>query len=310
MGETQDPGLNEAAAAARRAALADFLRTLAGRSPHTLAAYRRDLEQFLAWADSQAIADWGEIDIHCLRAYIAARHRAGAGGTSLARALSALRAWFRHLAARGEVTVNPAQGLRAPKSPRRLPRALDVDQVTRVLEQDTDSVLALRDQAMWETLYSCGLRVSELVGLNLADLDLRNHEARVLGKGRKQRVVPVGRHARERLTAWLAARATLLRGDEPALFVNHRGQRLTTRGVQNRLTHWCLAHGIDIKLYPHMLRHSFASHLLESSGDLRAVQELLGHANISTTQIYTHLDFQRLAKVYDEAHPRARKRSG
>lgn len=309
MGEAQGASLNEAAAAARRAELADFLRTLAGRSPHTLAAYGRDLEQFLTWLDGEDIADWRTIDLHCLRAYIAARHRAGAGGTSLARALSALRAWFRHLAARGLVTANPAQGLRAPKSPRRLPRALDVDQVTRVLEQDTEGVLALRDQAMWETLYSCGLRVSELVGLNLADLDLANREARVLGKGRKQRMVPVGRFAVERLTQWLAARASLLRDEQQAVFLNHRGQRLTTRGVQNRLAHWCLAHGIDVKLHPHMLRHSFASHLLESSGDLRAVQELLGHANISTTQIYTHLDFQRLAKVYDEAHPRARKRS-
>ena len=310
MGEAQAPGLNEAAAAARRADLADFLRSLAGRSPHTLAAYTRDLEQFLTWLDAEGVGDWREVDIHCLRTYVASRHRGGLGGASLARALSAMRAWFRHLAARGLLKANPAQGLRAPKSPRRLPRALDVDQVTRVLEQDTDSVLALRDQAMWETLYSCGLRVSELVGLNLTDVDLRSHEARVLGKGRKQRVVPIGRHARERLAAWLAVRGSLLRdADEPAVFLNHRGQRLSTRGVQNRLAHWCLAHGIDIKLHPHMLRHSFASHLLESSGDLRAVQELLGHANISTTQIYTHLDFQRLAKVYDEAHPRARKRS-
>ena len=174
MGEAQAPGLNEAAAAARRADLADFLRTLAGRSPHTLAAYTRDLEQFLAWLDAEGVGEWGEVDIHCLRTYVASRHRGGLGGASLARALSAMRAWFRHLAARGLLKANPAQGLRAPKSPRRLPRALDVDQVTRVLEQDTDSVLALRDQAMWETLYSCGLRVSELVGLNLTDVDLRS----------------------------------------------------------------------------------------------------------------------------------------
>ncbi len=309
MGETEPALLNEAAAAARRAACDDFLRTLQGHSVHTLAAYRRDLQQFITWLNAQDIADWQDIDIHCLRAYVADRHRAGVGGTSLARALSVLRTWFRHLAGRGLMASNPAQGLRAPKSPRRLPRTLDVDQVIRVLEQKGEGVLALRDRAMWETLYSCGLRVSELVGLSLADVDLRNREARVLGKGRKQRVVPIGRFAVELLEQWLKARATLLRGEETALFLNHRGQRLTTRGVQNRLSHWCLAHGIDIKLHPHMLRHSFASHLLESSGDLRAVQELLGHANISTTQIYTHLDFQRLAKVYDEAHPRARKRS-
>lgn len=309
MGEAEPTPLNDMAAAARCAALADFLRTLQGRSPHTIAAYQRDLEQFIAWLNGQDIADWRDIDIHCLRAYVADRHRGGAGGTSLARALSALRTWFRHLAAGGLMTSNPAQGLRAPKSPRRLPRTLDVDQVTHVLEQPTEGVLALRDRAMWETLYSCGLRVSELVGLSLADVDLRNREARVLGKGRKQRVVPIGRFALDLLAQWLQARGTLLRGEETALFLNYRGQRLSTRGVQSRLAHWCVAHGIDIKLHPHMLRHSFASHLLESSGDLRAVQELLGHANISTTQIYTHLDFQRLAKVYDEAHPRARRRS-
>jgi len=309
VGQTESASLNEAAAAARQAALDDFLRTLQGHSAHTIAAYGRDLAQFIAWLNAQDVADWRDLDVHCLRAYVADRHRAGAGGTSLARALSALRAWFRHLAGRGLMQSNPAQGLRAPKSPRRLPRTLDVDQVTQVLEQDGEGVLALRDRAMWETLYSCGLRVSELVGLSLADVDLRNREARVLGKGRKQRVVPIGRFAVDLLQQWLKVRGTLLKDEQTALFLNHRGQRLTTRGVQNRLAHWCLVHGIDIKLHPHMLRHSFASHLLESSGDLRAVQELLGHANISTTQIYTHLDFQRLAKVYDEAHPRARKRS-
>jgi integrase/recombinase XerC len=281
---------------------------LQGHSVHTVKAYTRDLEQFLSWLNTRHIADWGDIDSHCVRAYIADRHRTGSGGTSLARALSSLRAWFRHLAARGLVVANPAQGLRPPKSPRRLPRTLDVDQVQQVLEQEGEGVLSLRDQAMWETLYSCGLRVSELVGLSLDDVDLGNGEARVLGKGRKQRVVPIGRFAIDLIQRWLLQRGTLLKGEQSALFVNHRGQRLTTRGVQKRLSTWCLAHGIDIHLHPHMLRHSFASHLLESSGDLRAVQELLGHANISTTQIYTHLDFQRLAKVYDEAHPRARRR--
>ncbi len=279
-----------------------------GHSVHTISAYGRDLEQFLVWLKARDIAAWSDIDIHCVRAYVTDRHRTGSGGTSLARALSSLRAWFRHLSTQGLMVANPAQGLRPPKSPRRLPRTLDVDQVQQVLEQHGEGVLSLRDQAMWETLYSCGLRVSELVGLSLQDVDLRNGEARVLGKGRKQRVVPIGRFAVDLIQRWLTQRGTLLKGEESALFVNHRGQRLTTRGVQKRLTTWCLAHGIDIHLHPHMLRHSFASHLLESSGDLLAVQELLGHANISTTQIYTHLDFQRLAKVYDEAHPRARRR--
>lgn len=273
-----------------------------------MAAYGRDLQQFITWLNGQDIADWHAIDSHCVRAYVAARHRAGSGGSSLARALSSLRAWFRYLAGRGLMLNNPAQGLRPPKSPRRLPRTLDVDQVQQVLEQVGEGVLSLRDQAMWETLYSCGLRVSELVGLSLDDIDLASGEARVLGKGRKQRLVPIGRFAVDLLQRWLAQRGTLLKGTEAALFVNHRGQRLTTRGVQKRLATWCVAHGIDVSLHPHMLRHSFASHLLESSGDLRAVQELLGHANISTTQIYTHLDFQHLAKVYDQAHPRARRR--
>lgn len=309
MGETQSASLTPAQAA-RRAACEEFLRSLAGRSAHTRAAYARDLLQFTQWLEARGIDDYQAIDSHCLRAYVADRHRDGLGGTSLARALSALRAWFKHLGAQGLIGANPAHGLRPPKSPRRLPRTLDVDQVTRVLEQDVESVLAMRDRAMWETLYSSGLRVSELVGLDLASLDLRSAEARVLGKGRKERVVPVGRHAVEALTAWLARRHELARADMPAVFVNHRGGRLTTRGVQQRLARWCVTQGLDLSLHPHMLRHCFASHLLESSGDLRAVQELLGHANISTTQIYTHLDFQRLAQVYDASHPRARRRSG
>ena len=301
--------MNDTAAAARRAAIDDFLRSQQGRSPHTVAAYGRDLAQFARWLDEQLITAWTEIDSHALRAFIAHRHHQGAGGTSIARALSALRALFRHLAARGLMVANPALGLRPPKSPRRLPRTLDVDQVTQILEQEGEEGLALRDRTMWETLYSSGLRVSELVGLDLTDVDLRGREARVLGKGRKQRVVPIGRFAADLLERWLQARNSLAQGEEQAVFVNHRGTRLTTRGVQKRLATWCLVHGIDVKLHPHMLRHSFASHLLESSGDLRAVQELLGHANISTTQIYTHLDFQRLAQVYDQAHPRARRRS-
>ena len=287
-----------------------YLHSLRGRSPHTLAAYRRDLKHFEHYLAAQGIAAWSAVDVHCVRAWVSARHRDGAHGHSLARALSSLRSLFKYLAARGVVGANPAHSVRAPKSPRRLPRALDVDQMASLLEQPAASVLAQRDQAMWETLYSCGLRVSELVGLDLADLDLREREARVLGKGRKQRLVPLGKIAIAALTRWLELRAQLAHADERAVFVNQRGGRLTTRGVQQRLRAWVQAHALELRVHPHMLRHSFASHLLESSGDLRAVQEVLGHANIGTTQMYTQLDFLHLAKVYDAAHPRARRRSG
>jgi integrase/recombinase XerC len=285
-----------------------YLRSLHGRSPHTIAAYRRDLGRFHAYLAAAGIEDWAGADLHCVRTYVASRHREGAHGHTLARALSALRGLFNYLAARGIAAGNPAQTIRAPKSPRHLPRALDVDQMASLLEQPAKTLLAERDQAMWETLYSSGLRVSELVGLDLASIDLRNHEARVLGKGRKQRIVPIGRIAAAALARWLERRVLLALPGEQAVFVNQRGTRLGTRGVQQRLQRWVRVNGLDLRMHPHMLRHSFASHLLESSGDLRAVQELLGHASISTTQIYTHLDFQHLAKVYDAAHPRAKRR--
>ena len=286
-----------------------FLSSLHGCSPRTIEGYRRDLRQFDHWLRALDVTAWAAIDAHCIRRYVASRHHAGAGGTTIARNLSALRAWFRHLAERGVVAANPVQGIRPPKTPRRLPRTLDVEQVTSLIEQPATTLLEVRDRTMWEVLYSCGLRVSELVGLDLTDVDLAAAEARVLGKGRKQRLVPVGRFALAQLQQWLPLRAGLAMPTETAIFVNQRGCRLTTRAVQQRLRRWGLAHGLDLHLHPHMLRHSFASHLLESSGDLRAVQELLGHANITTTQIYTHLDFQHLANVYDAAHPRAKRRA-
>lgn len=289
------------------ARLEAYLESLQGRSPRTVEAYGRDLRAFAVDCRRQGIDDWNAVDDHAVRRYIAARHRDGAHGHSLSRVLSALRGLFRYLAARGLVRANPAESVRAPKSARRLPRALDVDQMGTLLEQGGSTPLALRDRAMWETLYSCGLRVSELTGLDCADVDLAAGEARVLGKGRKERLVPVGRHARAHLATWLEARASLAGDDEPALFVSRSGRRLTPRSVQQRLRAWALRSGLDARIHPHMLRHSFASHLLESSGDLRAVQELLGHSNIATTQVYTHLDFQHLAKVYDTAHPRARR---
>jgi integrase/recombinase XerC len=286
-----------------------FLGALQHRSIHTRAAYRRDLTDFANAAIQDDITNWQQVDAQRIRHYIAARHRDGAHGRSLSRALSALRALFRFLCERGVMTANPAQSIRAPKSARHLPRALDVDQMTSLIEQGGDSILDLRDRAMWELLYSSGVRVSELTGLNLGDTDLNAREARVIGKGRRERIVPIGRLAIQALKEWLKSRGNLAAADEKALFVGRRGQRLSNRSVQLRLRAWANRYGINEGVHPHMLRHSFASHMLESSGDLRAVQELLGHANISTTQIYTHLDFQHLAKVYDAAHPRAKRRS-
>jgi integrase/recombinase XerC len=276
-------------------------------SPHTLSSYRRDLEQSQRFFSDQRLADWKEVTAHHLRALIAARHRAGIGGRSLQRLLSALRSFYRYLLREGAVGANPAVGIRAPKSPRRLPRTLDVDQTARLLDWDSNDPLAIRDRAIMELLYSSGLRLSELLNLALSDLDLKDATVRVTGKGRKTRVVPVGRHARTALEQWLRIR-TAQSTEDATLFLSRQGRRLSPRAVQQRLQHWGKSRGLPGRLHPHMLRHSCASHVLESSSDLRAVQELLGHADIATTQIYTHLDFQHLAKVYDNAHPRARKK--
>ncbi len=277
-------------------------------SPHTLANYQRDLVAFAAYCFTRDVSDWRSIDEHRLRAYSALRHREGLSGRSLQRNLSAIRSFFNYLLREGVLRHNPGQGIRAPKSPRKLPRTLDVDQVGRLLAVEQRDPLAHRDRAMMELVYSSGLRLAELVSLNLNDVDLADGTVRVTGKGAKTRVVPVGRYAGTALKDWLAVRAELTGPDQPALFVNRNGRRLGARSVQLRLRGWALKQGMDVNVHPHMLRHCFASHLLESSGDLRAVQELLGHADIATTQVYTHLDFQHLAKVYDQAHPRAKKR--
>jgi integrase/recombinase XerC len=276
-------------------------------SPHTLSNYRRDLEQARDFAAGQDLSGWREFTTHHLRSLVAARHRAGIGGRSLQRLLSALRSFYQYLLREGVVSANPAVGLRAPKAPRRLPKTLDVDQTTRLLDWDSDDPLAIRDRAIMELLYSSGLRLSELLSLEVSDLDLKDGTVRVTGKGRKTRVVPVGRHARSALQQWLGIRATFTT-QTSVLFLSRRGERLAPRTVQQRLQRWGSKRGLPMRLHPHMLRHSCASHVLESSSDLRAVQELLGHADIATTQIYTHLDFQHLAKVYDNAHPRARKK--
>jgi integrase/recombinase XerC len=277
-------------------------------SPLTRENYRRDLLKLAAFCEKQAIADWRNLNTHHLRAFIAAEHRAGLGGHSLQRVLSAVRTFFDFLVREDILSMNPATGIRAPKSAKHLPKTLDTDQTGRLLAFSADTRLAQRDLAMMELFYSSGLRLSELVNLNLGDFDLADGSVTVTGKGNKTRKVPVGQHARKAVEHWLQTRAGFTAPEEPALFVNQRGRRLTPRSVQLRLRQWSIKQGLNMPLHPHMLRHSCASHVLESSGDLRAVQELLGHADISTTQIYTHLDFQHLAEVYDKAHPRARRK--
>jgi len=277
-------------------------------SPHTVDGYRRDLRRLRDFCESEGVEDWASLSSQQLRRFSAQAHRRGLGGRSVARLLSAARSFFRYLAREGVVSHNPATGVSAPKAGRRLPEPLDADQMASLLAIDSSDALAVRDLALMELLYSSGLRLSELVSLDLGQVDLRAGALRVTGKGGKQRDLPVGRHAIDSLRRWQKLRGGLAAAGEPALFVSRRGTRLTPRAVQARLAQWGLRQGIDSHVHPHKLRHAFASHLLESSGDLRAVQELLGHADISTTQVYTHLDFQHLAQVYDQAHPRARRR--
>ena len=286
----------------------DYRASLRQASVHTQRAYQRDLAQFLSYCQTLTPAFPLAVDSHVMRGFLAHLHRTGLAPRSIARSLSAVRGLFDFLIKQGRAQENPVSGVRPPKAPRRLPKVLDVDQANRLLSKSPESTLDCRDLAMWELAYSCGLRVSELVGLNVEAVDLEAGEARVFGKGRKERLVPVGRQAVAALRAWLPARALLVMDEEPALFVTLQGSRLGVRVVQVRIKQWALRQGLETSLHPHMLRHSFASHLLESSGDLRAVQELLGHSDIRTTQIYTHLDFQHLAKVYDSAHPHAKRK--
>ena len=276
-------------------------------SKHTLSAYQRDLHAFTGYCAENARTDWKRIDETLVRRYVATQHRKGLSGRSLQRQLSSIRTLFNYLCRHYRLENNPADGIPAPKSPKRLPETLGVDQLNNLLAISVDDPLAIRDHAMLELLYGCGLRLSELTGLNLSDIDWQQKTLSVFGKGKKQRRVPFGNKAHEALKRWLKERALLNRQEESALFLNKSGQRIGNRSVQQRLKKWALRQGLDSNTYPHMLRHSFASHILESSSDLRAVQELLGHANLSTTQIYTHLDFQHLAGVYDKAHPRSRK---
>ncbi len=276
-------------------------------SPHTLGNYRRDLLGVTRFCDEQGLSHWQQLHPQQVRNYAARVHRQGLSGRSIQRKLSALRSFCRYLIRQKVLDHNPAQDIRAPRTPHKLPHSLDVDRIQRLLDSRPDDWLSQRDLAIMELMYSSGLRLAELVNLDLQQFDLRQGEARVLGKGRKTRIVPVGRKACEVLARWLTTRALHCAEGESALFINRSGTRLSARSVQQRMRRWALRHGLDSRLHPHALRHSFATHMLESSGDLRAVQELLGHANLATTQVYTHLDFQHLAEVYDQAHPRARK---
>jgi integrase/recombinase XerC len=278
-------------------------------SVNTRLHYRRDLMELLAFCESVGIADWRGLDTHQVRQLAAQAHRRGLSGRSIQRRLSAIRGFYNYLLREQAVTGNPAHDVSAPKSPQRLPDTLSVDDMSSLLAAGTDGPLEVRDLAMLELMYSSGLRLSELVSLDTRDIDLEERVLRVTGKGSKTRLVPIGRKAIQALHTWLRVRATQLAEGETAVFTGRYGRRLGVRAVQQRVHRWAQRRGLPGDVHPHTLRHSFASHLLESSGDLRAVQELLGHADISTTQIYTHLDFQHLARVYDKAHPRARKSS-
>ncbi len=277
-------------------------------SAHTVSNYARDLNKVVVFCRNRQVAKWDELKVHDVRAYISKRHRGGLCGRSLQRELSAIRSFFKFLERENVVTNSPAISVSAPKTTRKLPQTLDVDQVLKLLKIPVDDLLSIRDRAMIELLYSSGLRLAELVSLSLGDIDFAQEQVRVTGKGTKTRIVPIGRFAKEAVTDWMRVRDKMVLMDEPALFVSKRGVRISKRAVEFRIKEWGEKQGLDSNVYPHKLRHSFASHILESSGDLRAVQELLGHADISTTQIYTHLDFQHLARIYDEAHPRARRK--
>ena len=272
---------------------------------HTLDAYSRDaivLQELAGEREPQALGP------HDIRRFVATLHGRGLAPKSLARVLSSWRGYYDWLVRTGAARANPCDGVKPPRAAKRLPEVLSPDQAVQLVSRQVSAPLELRDRALFELAYSCGLRVSELTGLDVAALEAATGEVRVLGKGSKTRIVPVGQAALDAIAAWLPHRAKLAAPGEQALFVGARGRRATPRDVQRRIKAWASAAGLPVDVHPHMLRHSFASHVLQSSGDLRAVQEMMGHASIASTQVYTHLDFQHLAKVYDAAHPRARRK--
>ena len=284
-----------------------FLNFERGLSPLTRANYARDITRLIKLADKFDLNTLQNIHI---RRFIAALHAKGLGGKSIARMLSSWRGFFEFLVNRKGFTANPVIGLRAPKSPKTLPQALSIEQAIKLVDISDDAILSVRDHAILELFYSSGLRLSEVVNLNIDALDFTEGTVVVTGKGNKTRIVPMGAHAMNAIKKWLQIRANIIINDtaRKAVFVGLQGRRVGVRNLQYRLQEWSIKQGINSSVHPHMLRHSFASHVLQSSGDLRAVQEMLGHANISTTQVYTHLDYQHLTKVYDDAHPRARKK--
>ena len=298
-----------------------YLRAEKRYSSHTVAAYTRDINHFLSCGsfDSEQPLDWDGITQADIRSIVAQLHRKGLSGKSLQRWLSSVRSLFNYLCRFDRSKHNPAVGIPAPKTAKRLPKTLNVDEINQLLEvkpstsraggkvDETDYLIS-RDSAMMELMYACGLRLSELSGLNMSDIDWQQQTVSVTGKGQKQRRVPFGKKAKQAISNWKKQREQKVNENETAVFISSRGSRLSNSSIQKRMSKMAITQGLNTHVYPHMLRHSFASHILESSKDLRAVQELLGHANLSTTQIYTHLDFQHLAGVYDNAHPRARKK--
>jgi len=284
-------------------------------SAHTLNAYQRDIKQFNLWLGFNEFDELNKIDLAIdaikffhIQQFVAQLHRQGLGARSIKRKLSSLRSYFNYLLKNGTIKTNPALDIQTPKAQKNLPKTLDIELLDKLLEIPTNTIIGKRDKAILELFYSSGLRLSELVSLNIESINLQDKTLRVIGKGNKTRIIPIGKKALQALQSWLGVRNEQADGSEIAVFVSNRGTRINPRTVQQRINHWQKTLGIEQHIHPHKLRHSFASHILESSGDLRAVQELLGHADISTTQIYTHLDYQHLAKVYDKAHPRARKK--
>ncbi|MDD1795654.1 tyrosine recombinase XerC [Enterovibrio makurazakiensis] len=286
----------------------DYMIRERGLSRYTESNYRQQLTACATFLQTSGVTQWQDVDAGWVRQIASQAKRERLKPGSIALRLSALRSFFDFLVADGVLGANPAKGVAAPKQGRTLPKNLDVDEINQLLSVDADDPLAVRDRAMMELMYGAGLRLSELIGLNLRDVAVRKGDLRVIGKGDKERVVPFTGMAKEWLINWIKVRNLLLKGPEEALFISKLGNRISPRSVQKRMAEWGQKQAVNSHINPHKLRHSFATHMLESSGDLRAVQELLGHADLSTTQVYTHLDFQHLAKVYDAAHPRARKR--
>jgi len=285
----------------------DFLHFERGLSDNTRNNYARDIQQLLLLSQPSALSS---IQVAQVRKYVATLHGKGLGGKSIARMLSSWRGFFDYLVQRHQFKHNPVIGMRAPKSPKTLPQALSIEQATKLVDIQEDDVLSQRDHAILELFYSSGLRLSELVGLNIDHIDFSEGTVLVTGKGNKTRIVPIGTHAAQAIQTWLPLRASMLMRNpsEKAVFISKQGRRISGRNIEYRMKAWSIKQGLHTAVHPHMLRHSFATHVLLSSGDLRAVQEMLGHANISTTQVYTHLDYQHLTKVYDAAHPRAKKK--